>query len=374
MQQIGSQAVCQESSLAKMPAAARGLQRESGYLLLAVLLMMAFMIIAATIEAPRIVQQIKRDREEEMIHRGTEYARAIKKFYKKFGRYPANLEQLDNTNQIRFLRRRYKDPLTKDGKWRLLTYGDMALLLNPSAPGTPASALAAQGQGTFGQQGAATSLSTGTASTPGASNIVYGSTTGFDQGTQQQQQQQQPQQPVGVVGNTPGAFGNSGQGNPQQGNSPFANTFSLGSNSGSNTGQQGSAAGNQQGGTGSSLFSNAGGNQTFGGGAIIGVASLSKDKTIRIYNKKKTYDEWVFIYNPLMDQVNVLLRGPYQPTIIGGAQVGTPAGQLNQSGQGAFGQQQSGFGQPSSGFGQQQNSPQQTTPVNQFPPDQNQQH
>ncbi len=357
-----------------MPAAARGLQRESGYLLLAVLLMMAFMIIAATIEAPRIVQQIKRDREEEMIHRGTEYARAIKKFYKKFGRYPANLEQLDNTNQIRFLRRRYKDPLTKDGKWRLLTYGDMALLLNPSAPGTPASALAAQGQGTFGQQGAATSLSTGTASTPGASNIVYGSTTGFDQGTQQQQQQQQPQQPVGVVGNTPGAFGNSGQGNPQQGNSPFANTFSLGSNSGSNTGQQGSAAGNQQGGTGSSLFSNAGGNQTFGGGAIIGVASLSKDKTIRIYNKKKTYDEWVFIYNPLMDQVNVLLRGPYQPTIIGGAQVGTPAGQLNQSGQGAFGQQQSGFGQPSSGFGQQQNSPQQTTPVNQFPPDQNQQH
>ena len=32
--------------------------------------------------------QMKRDREEEMIHRGTEYARAIKKYYKKFGRYP----------------------------------------------------------------------------------------------------------------------------------------------------------------------------------------------------------------------------------------------------------------------------------------------
>ena len=48
--------------------------------------MMALMIIAATYVAPRMVQQLKRDREEEMIHRGTEYARAIKKYYKKFGR------------------------------------------------------------------------------------------------------------------------------------------------------------------------------------------------------------------------------------------------------------------------------------------------
>ena len=60
-----------------------------------------------------------------MIHRGTEYARAIKKYYKKFGRYPANLEQLDNTNQMRFLRRRFKDPLTKEGDWKLLHYGDI---------------------------------------------------------------------------------------------------------------------------------------------------------------------------------------------------------------------------------------------------------
>ena len=119
-------------------------QRDGGYLLLAILLMMALMIIAATIVAPRVVQQIKRDREEEMIHRGTEYARAIKKYYKKFGSYPSTLEQLDTTNQIRFLRKRYKDPLTKDGKWKLLNYGDIATLLNAAAPGTPAAALAAQ--------------------------------------------------------------------------------------------------------------------------------------------------------------------------------------------------------------------------------------
>jgi type II secretory pathway pseudopilin PulG len=354
-----------------IPASRR--QSESGYLLLAVLLLMALMIIAATIEAPRIVQQIKRDREEEMIHRGTEYARAVKKFYKKFGRYPANLEQLDNTNQIRFLRKRYKDPLTKDGKWKLLSYGDIQTLLNPNTPGTPAAALGAQGQGAFGQPSAITSVgTTGTASqssTPSPVNIISTSSTGFDQGDPASSGQQR-----GVVGSAPGGFaGNSAQDNAQQGGtSPFANTFSLGSNSTSNTGQQGIAASNQQGGTGGSIFSNAGGNQTFGGGAIIGVASTSKDPTIRIYNKKKTYDEWQFIYNPVMDQVNVLLRGPYQPTAIGGAQIGTPAGQLNQSGQGAFGQQPSGFGQTPSGSGQQY-SPQPNSPVNQFPPDQNQQ-
>ena len=338
-------------------------QREGGFLLLAVLLMMAFIIIAASIEIPQMVQQLKRDREEEMIHRGTEYARAVKKYYKKFGRYPANLEQLDNTNQIRFLRKRYKDPLTKDGQWKTLTYGDIQLLLNANTPGTPAAALGAQGQSPFGQAAAIASVGTTGApstqpTTPSPGNIVYTSSTGFDTNSPLSSQQQ-----TGVTGNTAGGFaGNSPQGNAQQGNSPFTNTFSLGASSAANTNQQGSAG----------LGANsAGGNQTFGGGAIVGVASLSKDPTIRIYNKKKTYNEWVFIYNPMMDQKNVLLRGPYQPTTIGGAQVGTPAGQLNNQ-QSGFGQPPGGFGQPSTGFGQQQNLPQQTSPVNQFPPDQNQ--
>jgi len=344
------------------------IQHEGGYVLLAVLLLVAFMVIAATIEAPVLVQQMKRDREEEMIHRGTEYARAIKKYYKKFGRYPATLEQLDNTNQIRFLRKRYKDPLTKDGKWKLLTYADIQTVLNPNAPGTPAAALGAQGQNALGQPGAVTSV--GTTGTPGSQlpvgpgNIVYNSSTGFDQNSPVT-----PQQQTNLGGSSPGGFtGNSPQGSAQQNSSPFANTFSLGSSSssGSNGNQPGSA-GTSTGATG------AGGNQTFGGGAIVGVASISKDPTIRIYNKKKTYNEWQFIYNPIMDRSNVLLRGPYQPTTIGSAQIGTPAGQLSNQ-QSGFGQPTSSFGQQQNSFGQQQNVPQQSSPVNQFPPDQNQQH
>jgi hypothetical protein len=115
------------------------------------------------------------------------------------------------------------------------------------------------------------------------------------------------------------------------------------------------------------------GGQTFGGGAIVGVASNDKEKTIRLFNKKKTYDEWQFIYSPAMDRVNALLRGPYNGQSYGGTQVGTPAGQLNQGNQTTPGQQSGGVIQQPGGFGQQnpvQNQP--TAPGSQFPPDQNQ--
>ncbi len=357
-------------------------QRDEGYLLLAILLMMALMIIAATVEAPRIVQQMKRDREEEMIHRGTEYARAIKKFYKKFGTYPTTLEQLDNTNQIRFLRKRYKDPLSKDGKWTLLHYGDIQTLINPNGPGTPAAALGSQGQG--GQLGSVLGSTTSSAPfTNGPGSDGSGST--FAASPAQPAQYVNGPNSDGSGGgfagspsggaqytNGPGSDGGGGSfgggatgtGGSQPSNtlgiSPFANSVN------GQTGPPGSPGGN-------SIFgqNTAGGNQTFGGGAIVGVASLSKDPTIRIYNKKKKYNEWQFIYDPMSDVANVLLRGPYQPLTLGGAQVGTPAGQIN-------GQQQSPFGQQQNTFGQQPGStPQQTGPGlrgpgSSFPPDQNQ--
>ncbi len=366
-------------------------QRDGGYLLLAIMLMMAFMVITATYYvAPKVVQQIKRDREEEMIHRGTEYARAIKKFYKKNGRYPATLDDLDK-GQIRYLRKRFKDPLTKDGKWKLLNYADIATLLNAAAPGTPAAALGSQG-GTLTPGGA---LVQGVPS-PGQGSFGFSS---------QQQQSQQPGSisgfpansgqgyyPQANPGSTVGFPSNSDQGNNSEGvSSSDTGSSQSGSNQGFGLGnnQQSGFGSNQAGGSnqqGNSPFgqNTTGGNTQFGGGAIVGVASLSKDPTIRIYNKKKTYNEWQFIYNPMMDQQNVLLRGPYQPMTIGGAQIGTPAGQMNGQQQSGFGQQQNGFGQQQNGFGQQggfgqqQNMPQQfqpqqpTQPGSNFPPEQSQ--
>lgn len=106
------------------PQFARRHSRQAGYMLLSILLLMSLLVIAAAYQAPRIAQQIRREREEEMIHRGMQYTRAIKRFYRKFGRYPNRLEELENTNNLRFLRKAYKDPMTPEGKWRVLRFGE----------------------------------------------------------------------------------------------------------------------------------------------------------------------------------------------------------------------------------------------------------
>jgi type II secretory pathway pseudopilin PulG len=86
--------------------------REHGYILLVLMLALALLSMALLAGMQNIAFEIKRDREEEMIHRGTQYARAARLFVQKFHRYPGSIEELENTNNIRFLRKRYKDPIT----------------------------------------------------------------------------------------------------------------------------------------------------------------------------------------------------------------------------------------------------------------------
>ena len=92
---------------------------ERGYMLLTLLFILTLMIIAMAAAVPYAKIAIKRDKEQELIHRGTQYARAIGRYYKRFGRYPASIDQLENTNNIRFLRKRYKDPMTGKDDWTI---------------------------------------------------------------------------------------------------------------------------------------------------------------------------------------------------------------------------------------------------------------
>ena len=350
--------------IAESPVASLRRQRDGGYLLLALLFMMAVMIIAATIEAPRLVQQLKRDREEEMIHRGTEYARAVRRFYKKFGAYPANLEQLNNTNQIRFLRKRYNDPLTKDGKWKLLSTADVQgiLMIGQTVPGIPATAPGNQGAQNVGTSPSAfgNSFNLGNTSSPNQTVNPNGVLAGGGALSLQPDGAVNSGSPTGNAVN--GAQDNSSQSIPTQGNGPTANTFNLNSNTAAGTpGSSSPGPGTDPNQSSSPLNQNPAAGQTFGGGAIVGVASLSHDPTIRIYNKKKTYNEWFFIYDPRQDRPNTLLRGPWQPLIFGGAQGGGILGStpVNQMG-GPSGEQTPGVA-PLNSFGQQGgfNQPQQ---------------
>src|ERR1700759_286552 len=97
---------------------------ESGYILLAVLFMVALILIALAVAAPKIASDIRRDREDDLYHRGEQYKRAVKLYYKKFGRYPSSIDQLENTNNIRFLRKRYVDPMTGKDDWKIIHFGE----------------------------------------------------------------------------------------------------------------------------------------------------------------------------------------------------------------------------------------------------------
>jgi hypothetical protein len=89
------------------------------------------------------------------------------------------------------------------------------------------------------------------------------------------------------------------------------------------------------------------------------VATTNKEESIRVYNKKNHYNEWLFAYNPSQDRGG-LPKGPYEPNLQAmlPGQLGQQGLQngLGQGGQSGFGQQgfgQQGFGQQGQGFGQQ---------------------
>jgi type II secretory pathway pseudopilin PulG len=336
-----------------------GLQRgEQGYVLLTMLLTVSLMTIAAMAVLPDMIFQLKRDQEQEMIHRGVQYTRAIRIYYRKLGRYPTSLSDLDNTNELRFLRKHYKDPLTgKD--FKLLHFGDPGLQLGGSFGGgtipgaTPAGAM-------NGPNGSAFGSSNGSS----FGNSSFGNSFGSSNGSS--------------FGNS--SFGGSNFGN---GGSSFGNNgvnssgvfsqSSFGGNSNNSFGQNSNSQNGPAQGTDSSSGTastgpassqdaqNNGQDQTdsnqkvFGGGPIVGVASTSKNKTIRIYNKKTKYNEWQFIYDPTADRGG-LITTPYQTPLQNfGNQSLQPGQNGSQSGtnsNSAFGNSSgSSFGQ-SSGFGQ----------------------
>ncbi len=271
---------------------------ERGYILITLILFVALIAIAAVVMAPVIAFQVKRDREEELIHRGVQYSRAMKHFVKKFGRYPTRIEELENTNQVRFLRRRYKDPITgKD--FKILRMGDVQMAFGGGIAGAgPANGLNPVSKlpgGTVAQ-----------ASGPDASGmpttmqLAGGAATGANPGN-----------PAAGAGTATGPNGTAAQ-------NPDENAGDDETNTGPNQGGSHPAAG--PGAPGSfgavSQETSAPGAQVFGGGPMVGVASTSKEKSIRIFSKKDHYNQWQFIYDPSTDRGG-LLTTPSQPALQG---------------------------------------------------------
>ena len=94
---------------------------EAGYTVLMVIFFVATLALAATVATPNLLNQGRREREEEMVWRGKQYVRAIRLYYQSNGRFPPTLEELTEPNAagVHFLRKVYADPMnSRDGSWR----------------------------------------------------------------------------------------------------------------------------------------------------------------------------------------------------------------------------------------------------------------
>jgi hypothetical protein len=95
-------------------------QNQRGFALLLVFALAAAAVVMLYLEMPRVAFEHQRDKEALLIERGEEYVRAIQLYVAKFQKYPQKIEDLETSNNIRFLRKRFRDPVTGSDEWRLI--------------------------------------------------------------------------------------------------------------------------------------------------------------------------------------------------------------------------------------------------------------
>ena len=279
---------------------------EQGFLLVGVIVLIFLMLLVLSVAAPKVAQALRRDREVEAIHRGNEYVRAIQLDYRKFGHYPGNMDQLEKSNNIRFLRQKYDDPMTGKPDWRLIHTGEAKTTVKGFF-GQPLSGLPGAGAGGLG---AASSMVSGQ-----STQTVGGASTS-------------PTSPGGSGGFSlgPGIGSSSGSGSGPTGgssNSPTGGASTVSSGAGS------SSSGN---GFGGGIGSQSATSFSGGGAPIVGVGSSKSGGSISVVNEQTTYETWEFLYDPRIEQMKAkaaLLGGPASGgsgSGIGSGPIGTPIG------------------------------------------------
>jgi len=95
-------------------------QAQRGFALLLVFAMAAAALVMLYLEMPRVAFEHQRDKEALLIDRGEEYVRAIQLYVQKYRKYPQSIDDLETANNVRFLRKRFRDPITGEQEWRLI--------------------------------------------------------------------------------------------------------------------------------------------------------------------------------------------------------------------------------------------------------------
>jgi type II secretory pathway pseudopilin PulG len=303
---------------------------EDGYVLVAVIFMLALLIIAMAVAVPVVRKSIQREQEYETMQRGKQYARAVRLYYKKFGRYPPNIDALVMTNQIRFLRKKYVDPTTGKEEWKAIQFGQnkaptaMGFFGQPLAgsnPGVPTAGL-------NGLNGGAGGPSSAFGSNPGGSSSgVFGS---ISNSLNQNSNSGSATTPAAGTDNSATGSG-SASGATTSGTDANGNPITTGSGTGT---------------TASSGLSSTG--PTIGGVGIIGFSPNSPKQSLRVYKKKNHYNEWEFTWDPASDQM--IMQGGNTGI------AGQPGGSANPTNNNGFGSTSSGGSSFGSSFGSSGNS------------------
>lgn len=99
----------------------QGRRREQGYAMVALLVAISIMAVALSVALPTWSTMAKREREAELIFRGEQYARAIALYQRQFANaFPPSIDLLV---QQKFLRKKYRDPMSEDGEFQLILVG-----------------------------------------------------------------------------------------------------------------------------------------------------------------------------------------------------------------------------------------------------------
>jgi type II secretory pathway pseudopilin PulG len=297
--------------LDRKPSGRHGSARvdEAGFMLLAAVVMVAVLLIALSVAAPIVARQLRRDKEIESQHRMEQYVRAIQLYQRKFpGQYPASIKILENTNNVRFLRHVYVDPLTGKADYKLIHQGEQQtkihVFFGKELDGLAASLGSAAGMQSGGGLGAASSGPTSVTST-NPLNAGYG-------------------------GASIGGSSSLGSSSPTS-SDPTSTNGTTGSN-GSTSGTNGTTSGP------SSTSSDALGSDSLG--VIVGVGTSKSGTSITEPNAQTTYESWEFWYDPRIEMlkqgVNVTGGGMTSQSASGFGSSAT-SGQPNTGGTSIFG-------------------------------------
>jgi type II secretory pathway pseudopilin PulG len=92
----------------------QSVDRQSGYAMVALLVGIAVMGVMLSMAMPVWRTMVQREREEELVFRGMQYARAIGLYQRKYaGAYPPSVQLLI---EQKFLRKKDTDPMVRDSK------------------------------------------------------------------------------------------------------------------------------------------------------------------------------------------------------------------------------------------------------------------